>query len=172
VRSYLEAHNMIRSITGIGKGPYISIHDGFQGTAPWVNFLRGSDRIAMDQHPYFAFGGPMVDPFINGTGSGAGGVWPSKACNAWASGIVQSQETFGITVAGEFSGGWNDCGTFLHGVGQTGTTFTGNCTQWTDWVNYSQEQKDGLNNFISASMDALQNWFFWTWKVRSHHRLC
>lgn len=25
--------------------------------------------------------------------------------------------------------------------------------------------KDGLMEFTLASMDALQNWFFWTWKV-------
>lgn len=30
---YLQVHNMARAITGVGagKGPYISIHDGFQG---------------------------------------------------------------------------------------------------------------------------------------------
>ena len=32
---------MIRSITGLGagKGPFISIHDGFQGEAQWARFL-------------------------------------------------------------------------------------------------------------------------------------
>ena len=37
VWSYLRAHNMVRSITGIGqgKGPFLSIHDGFQGLGSW-----------------------------------------------------------------------------------------------------------------------------------------
>lgn len=28
--------------------------------------------------------------------------------------------------------------------------------------------KAGLREFTLASMDALQNWFFWTWKVSLH----
>ena len=48
-RSYLKAHDMIRGITGIGEGngPYMVIHDGFQGLSTWSNFLPGSDRIIM-----------------------------------------------------------------------------------------------------------------------------
>jgi hypothetical protein len=35
--SYLYMHDMIRNTTGIGegKGPYIAIHDGFQGLSAW-----------------------------------------------------------------------------------------------------------------------------------------
>ena len=48
---------MIRNITGIGEGngPFIAFHDGFGGLARWAGFLEGADRIAIDQHPYFAF---------------------------------------------------------------------------------------------------------------------
>jgi glucan 1,3-beta-glucosidase len=71
---------------------------------------------------------------------------------------------------GEFSNGWNDCGLYLHGVPDPGapdqTTFPGDCAQWTAYESWGQDTKDGLNNFALASMDALQNWFFWTWKVR------
>ena len=40
---------MIRGITDIGEGngPYMVIHDGFQGLSTWSNFLPGSDRIIM-----------------------------------------------------------------------------------------------------------------------------
>lgn len=41
-----------------------------------------------------------------------------------------------------------------------------NCPFWDDWQNWDQATKDGLLNFALASMDALQNPFFWTWKVR------
>ena len=54
---------MMREITGTGKGPMISIHDGFQGgLTPWSGFLSGSDRIAMDSHPYLAFTNTNNDP--------------------------------------------------------------------------------------------------------------
>lgn len=81
---------MIRSITGYGEGngPYISIHDGFSGLSSWANFLPGSDRIALDTHPYFAFdGSSATSPIDTGTGNNAGGVWPAQACNRWAAGI-------------------------------------------------------------------------------------
>ena len=50
---------MIRGITGVGegKGPYIVIHDGFQGLDVWPGFMTGADRLALDMHPYLAFGG-------------------------------------------------------------------------------------------------------------------
>ncbi|KAJ7907081.1 hypothetical protein B0H13DRAFT_2503494 [Mycena leptocephala] len=47
---YLQAHNMIRGITGYsaGYGPFISIRVDFQGTASWAGFLLESDRIILD----------------------------------------------------------------------------------------------------------------------------
>ena len=52
---YLQAHDMIRNITGVGEGhgPWIGIHDGFQQPPAWEGFLPGSDRINLDWHPYF-----------------------------------------------------------------------------------------------------------------------
>lgn len=76
---------MIRDITGIGEGhgPFITIHDGFEPTI-WAGFLAGSDRIALDTHPYFAFDGqPNTQPIATGTGNDAGGIWPAQACQAW-----------------------------------------------------------------------------------------
>lgn len=78
---------MIRNITGYGEGhgPYIAIHDGFEGTAAWTNFLQGSDRVILDTHVYFAFDNQYTwPPIATGTGLSAGGVWPQQACNAWA----------------------------------------------------------------------------------------
>ena len=53
MHSYLHAHWMIRNITGVGEGngPYIGIHDGFQGTGTWKDFLQGSDRILLGASP-------------------------------------------------------------------------------------------------------------------------
>jgi glucan 1,3-beta-glucosidase len=83
--SYLEAHDTIRSITGLGagNGPYIAIHDGFQGVETWAGFLPGADRMILDTHPYFAFDGTAsTAPIVPN-----GGEWPGEACSNWASGM-------------------------------------------------------------------------------------
>jgi hypothetical protein len=166
--SYFQAYNIIRSITGIGgnNGPYISIHDGFIGIARWAGFFTGSDRIMLDTHPYFAFNGDAnIAPISTGTGANAGGTWPAQACN-WGDGMNTSQTAFGVTFAGEFSNGFNDCGLFVEGVNGV-ATYGGNCSQWEDSSTWDVPTKAGIEAFALASMDALQNWFFWTWKVRS-----
>lgn len=157
--SYVQAYDIIRSITGTGegKGPFISIHDGFDSLDSWADFLPGADRIALDTHPYFAFNGqPNTDPI---------GVWPARACDGWAAGVNASQTAFGVTLAGEFSNGINDCGLFVNGVGG-GHSYGGDCNFWMDSTQWNETIVDGLHEFMLASMDALQNWFFWTWKVR------
>ncbi|KAI9465211.1 glycoside hydrolase family 5 protein [Lactarius psammicola] len=165
---YLQAHDIIRNITGYGEGngPYIAIHDGFVGVSQWADFLPGSDRIVLDTHPYFAFNGQSnTSPIDADDGLGEpGGVWPKQACNSWGPNINNSQSAFGVTVAGEFSNGYNACGLFLLGVGNSATA-EGDCTPFIDWQNWSQTFKAGLRDFSLASMDATQNWWFWTWKI-------
>ncbi|KAJ7463501.1 glycoside hydrolase family 5 protein [Mycena galericulata] len=165
---YLEAHNMIRSITGYGagNGPFISIHDGFVGVAAWAGFLPGSDRIILDTHPYFAFDQQPNDaPIATSTDPAtAGGIWPAQACNAWGPSINTSRTAFGVTVAGEFSNGYNDCGLYLTGVNGT-QHYGGDCSLWLDSSTWNATVKAGLLQFSLASMDAMQDWFFWTWKI-------
>ncbi|KAI0060559.1 glycoside hydrolase family 5 protein, partial [Artomyces pyxidatus] len=165
---YLEAHDMIRNITGYGagNGPYIAIHDGFLGVSKWADFLPGSDRVVLDTHPYFAFDGqPNDSPLVTDDGVGEpGGVWPKQACNSWGPSINDSQLAFGVTVAGEFSNGYNNCGLYLLGTQGT-SSYPGNCTEFTDWQNWNATFKAGLMDYALASMDATQNWWFWTWKI-------
>ncbi|KIJ11889.1 glucan 1,3-beta-glucosidase [Paxillus involutus ATCC 200175] len=164
---YLLVHDMIRGITGYGEGhgPYIVVHDGFEGVANWAGFLQGSDRIILDTHPYFAFDGSAnTDPIATGTGLQAGGVWPAEACNAWADSMNTSQTAFGVTLAGEFSNGFNECGLYLTGVDGT-ASFGASCSYYLDASQWNDTMKAGLMEFSLASMDALQNWFFWTWKI-------
>lgn len=49
--SYYEAYNMIRRITGVGKGqgPIVVIHEGFRGIAAFNGFMPGADRLAIDR---------------------------------------------------------------------------------------------------------------------------
>ena len=86
-----------------------------------------------------------------------------------ADGLLPSQTTFGVTIAGEYSNGFNDCGFYLKSV-EPYTPANPDCAFWNSWENWDQPTKDGLLNFALASMDALENPFFWTWKVRDHSR--
>ncbi|KAL1745091.1 glycoside hydrolase family 5 protein [Schizophyllum fasciatum] len=163
---YLEAHNMVRDITGYGEGngPYIAIHDGFQPITVWENFLAGSDRIILDQHPYFSFGAVDESPIdVAGDDGLPGGKWPKQACDAWAVGTNTSQKNFGVTISGEMAASPNDCGLFLRGAGSNSTN--SQCRYYNDWQSYNDTMKAGIQNFAIASFDALQNWFFWTWKI-------
>jgi glucan 1,3-beta-glucosidase len=174
--SYVEAMGMIRTnITGYGagNGPYIAIGDGLRGVVPWAGYLTGTDRLVLDTHAYFAFDGPNAEPLaVPEEGSlvtpgAAGGIWPRQACQAWADSMDTSLAEFGVTVAGELSNAVNDCGLFVRGVGN-GPMYAGDCAMFNDWASWNASMKSGLNEFIQASMDAQQNWFFWTWKVGVH----
>ncbi|KAJ6514468.1 glycoside hydrolase [Mycena vitilis] len=167
---YLQVHDLIRNITGFGEGngAYISFHDGFGGISSWGGFLPGADRLVLDTHTYFAFSSSPNDaPIATGENpSSAGGSWPRTACNAWGSSLNSSRSEFGVTIAGEFSLGYNDCGLYLNGVNGT-QRYGGDCAMWEDASTWSPAVKAGLMQFALASMDALGDWFFWTWKVRS-----
>jgi glucan 1,3-beta-glucosidase len=176
---------MIRGITdyGEGNGPYIAINDGLNLDA-WANFPHGADRMVLDTHPFLAFDGlPKTAPVVTDDGLGEpGGTWPSQPC-AWGSGlntrsdflrpfrVIQtltdlyiSKLYFGVTISGEFSASYTECGLFLAGSNDA-TTDGGNCTQFIQWQSWNQTFKEGILDFTEAEMDALQNWWFWTWKV-------
>jgi hypothetical protein len=74
-----------------------------------------------------------------------------------------------MTLAGEFSNGYNDCGLYLTGVNGS-THYGGDCSLWENSSTWNATVKAGVKQFALASMDAMQNWFFWTWKVRSLRR--
>ncbi|KAJ7752654.1 glycoside hydrolase family 5 protein [Mycena metata] len=166
---YLELHTLLRGITGFGagNGPYIGVHDGFQGVASWAGFMPGSDRIILDTHPYFAFdGAPNNQPIATADDPDsvdAGGRWPAAACSTWGASLNTSREQFGVTVAGEWSNGYNDCGLYLNGV--PGSNHYGDCSLWEDSSSWNASVKAGVQAFAEASMDALGDWFFWTWKI-------
>ncbi|KAJ7132694.1 glycoside hydrolase family 5 protein [Mycena filopes] len=167
---YLEVHSTLRGITGLGagKGPYIGVHDGFQGVSTWAGFQPGSDRVILDTHPYFAFSGaPNDDPIAtsdDAMGTDAGGKWPKQACDSWGGSLNTSRSQFGVTVAGEWSNGYNDCGLYLTGVNGT-QHYGGDCSLWMDSSTWNATVKAGVQALAMASMDALGDWFFWTWKI-------
>lgn len=170
---------MIREITGIGEGngPFIAFHDGFAGIERWAGYLGGADRIALDQHPYFAFGSSAVE---------APDVFAARACDRFMATNTRyvdpsghftkvdanpgnrppsSVRGFGVTVAGEWSNGINSCGLYLNGF-LGSSDYAGDCLDWEDSSRWTRETKDGLRSFTLASMDGLRDFFFWTWKVR------
>ncbi|KAF8630431.1 hypothetical protein AX15_002978, partial [Amanita polypyramis BW_CC] len=164
---YVEAYNIVRQASGIGEGmgPYISIHDGFSPRDKWYNFIPNGDRISIDSHPYVCFGIQSDAPI---------GAFAQTPCNQWADVVNASMGGFGLTTAGEFSNAINDCGLYVNGV-NIGTRYegtypgtatkTGDCAPWLAWQNWDQPLRAGLKQFALASMDALQNYFFWTWKI-------
>jgi len=155
--SYLEAYEIIRNAGGVGKGPWVSFHDGFFTRKDWANFLPSADRIALDSHPYLCFNGQSSAPMSS---------YASKPCTTWGSLVNNSMNDFGLSTAGEFSNAVTDCGLFLNGV-NLGTRYEGtykpgvwppmgDCTPWTDWQNWTPSFKQDVLNFALASMDALQ----------------
>ena len=91
-------------------------------------------------------------------------VFVSSWGNQTLTNLRGSQTAFGVTFSGEFSSGYNPCGLFLLGVDNNDTT-TGACELFTDSSTWNATLKQGVLEFTLASMDALQNWWFWTWKV-------
>lgn len=166
---YLETYRMIREITGIGEGngPYLSMHDGFLGIQQWQDFLPGADRLALDQHPYMAFGDQPQGTFAEIS---------RTPCQWWAEGTNRTSNQFGVNSAGEWSAASNDCGQWVNRVG-AGSRYDGTfdgytgprgaltCAFWNDWTQWDQATKDNLRHFVMAEMDALQNFFFWTWRI-------
>jgi glucan 1,3-beta-glucosidase len=166
---YKVVYDTMRDVTGLGegKGPIISFHEGFQGLGHYSGFMKNADRIAIDWHPYICFGQQSSSPMST---------YAKRPCTDWGKTINESLANFGMTTAGEFSNAVTDCGLWLNNV-NSGTRYEGtyddgaqwpkqgSCTDWTDWQNWDQEMKDDIKTFAMASMDALQNWFFWTWKI-------
>ncbi|PPR05392.1 hypothetical protein CVT24_008006 [Panaeolus cyanescens] len=156
---YFAAYEAMRKATGTGSGPYIAIHEGFQGPAIWEGFMSGADRLALDQHPYLAFMGDTTSTPDQ---------LALKPCG-WAVATNQSQKVFGVTLGGEFSSAINNCGLWLNGIGST-PNFP-NCDHWDNWAGYTPSVIASLKNVTLASMDALQNFFFWTWKIGNSTQL-
>lgn len=167
LESYLEAYDVVRTASGIGQGngPFVSFHDGFLGQTNWAGFLPGADRIAMDTHPYLCF---------QDQSAAALSTFVDTPCGAWAANMNASMSAFGLNAAGEFSLAVNDCGEFVNGVGLGTrfegtypgvTTVTGSCAAFLAWQNWDDPTKQNYMQLALHSMDALQNWFFWTWKI-------
>lgn len=171
-RFYLEAYNIVRNAggTGEGNGPWVSIHDAFLPRDQWAGIFPNADRMALDSHPYICFNGQSDAPM---------GTYRDAPCGNWGNTVNNSMGAFGLTTAGEFSNAVTDCGLWLNGV-NLGTRYegtfagsppaVGDCEVWTDWTKYDQKMKTDIKNFALSSMDALQDYFFWTWKIGNSSR--
>ncbi|KAJ7197147.1 exo-beta-1,3-glucanase [Mycena pura] len=169
-RYYLQAYNNVRlaSGVGLGNGPIISFHDGFISLDQYDGAFPNADRTSLDTHPYLCFSGQSTKPITS---------YGTTPCDTWGGQINSTMSNFGFIVAGEFSNAVTDCGLYVNGVGQgiryEGSYISGgpwpdlgNCdTDWTNWEQWSNGTKQAYMTFAKASMDALQNWFFWTWKI-------
>ncbi|KAI0664584.1 glycoside hydrolase [Cubamyces menziesii] len=168
-RYYLEAYNVVRNAsgTGEGNGPWVVLHDAFFGLTNWAGFLPNADRLQLDIHQYICFDGQSADDY-------GARVQAGQACKTWAAGQNDSMTAFGMTHVGEWSLAINDCGQWVNGVNlgaRFDGTFAGNfpfvgeCSTYTDYTQYDDQWKADMKQFALQSMSALQNWFFWTWKI-------
>ncbi|KAI0748315.1 glycoside hydrolase [Daedaleopsis nitida] len=169
-RFHVQAYNTVRQASGVGEGngPYVVIHDAFLGLPEYSGFLPNADRMQLDIHRYLCFDGQSADDYDTRVAAG-------QPCTAWATAQNDSMTAFGMTHVGEWSLGINDCGEFLNGVGLgarfDGTfsaskfPFTGSCVPYLNYPDYTDDFKSGMKEFALQSMSALQNWFFWTWKI-------
>lgn len=164
---YAEAYRVIRTAggSGQGNGPVISLHESFFGLGDWVGFLAGADRLALDSHPYLVFGSfPAGNPSD----------FAATPCGNWGDLFGSSMSSFGITAAGEWSHAINDCGLYVNAVGRGTryegtfpgtTTRLGDCARWNDYSTWDASIKSGLRDLSASTMDALGDWFFWTWRI-------
>lgn len=57
---------------------------------------------------------------------------------------------------------------FSSGIGPNGTATSvlsdDICNQWRDWRVWTDEQKQEVKTLVLDEMDALQSFFFWTWR--------
>ncbi|KAG2187283.1 hypothetical protein INT44_004968 [Umbelopsis vinacea] len=174
---YLDSYDAIRNVTGEGKGPYLTYHEGFIGLPKWKGFMPNTtfDRTVLETHTYLIFDQGLVSMSRN-----AQSEFP---CRDWKKDLQQSTEDFGHTMVGEFSAATNDCAKYLNGMGigaRYDGTFTDDkpavcsnctCTGSEDWQNWSDEYKQFLNRFIERQMDAFESgigWFFWNFKTENH----
>ena len=87
---YYHAYQTIREVTGIGRGPVISVHTGFADNS-WAGWLPRSDRIALDKHPYLIFGSRQSnDPPV---------MFARTPCTEWARFHYGMSNTFGLNSA-------------------------------------------------------------------------
>lgn len=164
--SYLHAYEMIRNITGYGKGQAIAIFDGFLGGSTWFGFAPNADRLILDTHQYMVFQDQNPAPLSQ---------IKNVPCQAWAVQANDTSRQWGINFSGEFSNAINDCGIWVNGVNQ-GNRYegsfagyegrrTGSCDYWNDHTQWTNETKADMLDVAKATMDAFQNYFFWTWKI-------
>ncbi|KAH8833461.1 hypothetical protein DL96DRAFT_1771334 [Flagelloscypha sp. PMI_526] len=149
---------MIRQITGVGKGMYIGLHDGFLGRIPrWFgSYCPTATRTSPSTVEEQALLSVQTERVVYGLNRLA------------QRGDVASTLTkaFGVTIGGEFSAGYNDCGKYLISTAPgTKTNYAGDCSFWEDARKWNATTISGVKEFTLASMDALHHFFFWTWKI-------
>jgi glucan 1,3-beta-glucosidase len=156
-----QVYAMVREMAGVGKGPVLSFFGGFIATSAWYGWLGHADRIMLDRHPYLIFAGAQTQD----TPEQIAG----QVCSSWGPVGREMSENFGMNSAGEWSAAINDCGLWINMVG-AGADYdaqfgAGSCNTWNRWQNWTQTRKSAMRNFVAANMDALGDWFFWTWRI-------
>lgn len=194
-RFYAEAYRQVRNVTGTGagNGPIMAISDGFAGLPAYDGFLSQSDRVAWDQREFHLLrsSSPFAalelthftlfrntDAYVAFTPPfPAQSGLTQTACNYYGNQTDSYFVQNGLVIAGEWSLATNDCGLYLNGVGlgfryensdqadRSHPQYYGSCVPFDNWPSYSNSTKAAMKQSALAQMDALRNFFFWTWKI-------
>lgn len=161
-----QIYQLIRGVTGEGKGPYIAFSDGLLGLTAYnaLSFSPGNDRVGVDAHTY---GQVFVVPLTQLS-------YAQRLAGACASGAgVRASMARQLTITGEVTLASTDCGLYLNGVGSgsryegtfDGATKVGDCATVTDYKSYTDDDKRDLQVIFSAWQEASLNHFYWTWRI-------
>ncbi|CAH7681748.1 glycoside hydrolase superfamily [Phakopsora pachyrhizi] len=153
---YLQVYQMMRNIKGFGQG---------------------ADRLGLDIHTYFAFDKQSNDSL---------GYKSFKPFTYWAKSFNQTNTEFGFNFVGEYSPAINNCGLWLNNIcvgSQHNGTYpnstapdlknfpaVGTCDFWKNYHTWGPDVKECIADLAFSAQDAMQNSFFWTWKIS--HSIC
>jgi glucan 1,3-beta-glucosidase len=162
---YQAGYNNLRST---GSVTPVIIHDAFQPSGYWDNFLTVADgdhyNVVVDHHHYQVFSPGELQRNIDQQ--------IETVCNWGTSSLNEAH----WNIVGEWSAALTDCALWLNGVGR-GARWSGdydNCPyidSCASYINISQWPQDYVNNvrrYIEAQLDAFElrsGWVFWNWKT-------
>ncbi|KAJ2913953.1 hypothetical protein MD484_g6462, partial [Candolleomyces efflorescens] len=163
---YNEAYRTVREAAGYGagNGPYLVMFDGTDSSSGIFEdgFMSGADRVILERIPSFIQLNETEGPIEEHMASS-----PYNICR-WGPRLNQSRALHGITIGSEITADFWNCG--LMNRAAVDATYGGGCNSWifTPIEDWSLGIKSTLLQYVSAQMDTLRDYFFFTWKVRPY----
>ena len=164
---WLDSYEAIRTQNGSETNTVVLIHDAFQNSSYWSDFMTSSEYqgVVLDTHIYQVFSDEKVNMTTN--------EHLQLACNQTE--ILESYEL--DVVVGEWCPAITDCAKYLNGRGvgarfdgtYPNSTYVGDCSLYTgSGASFSGDYKEFLRKFWEVQADAYETrygWVQWLWKT-------